>query len=132
MSFYHPEAPPLTIEALAEWITTHPLSNEYIYQDPFFCLLGQYFSDCGAIDAIAESAYEQFPSYKQIAEPKPHTFGAALQRAEKLLALPPPNDGFPPGTRWPADREEVHELRGRPSESELQPLLEHTGRSDQT
>lgn len=92
MSYHQPEAPPLTVEALAEWLTTHPASNEYRYQDPVFCLLGQYFADCGAYDAISETAYEQFPHYREIAEAKPHTFGAALERAEKLLALPAPKD----------------------------------------
>lgn len=86
-----PETPPLTVAALARWLRyTQDRDDEYIYQDPAKCLLGRYFEDLGAADVISESAYEQFPDYRAIAEPKPHTFGAALERAEKLLTLPAP------------------------------------------
>ena len=88
--FKQPEPPELTVEALTRWLRSEPdPEREYRYQDPVFCLLGQYFTDCGAMDAISEAAYETMPHYREIAEPKPHTFGAALARAEQLL-LPPP------------------------------------------
>ena len=90
MTFHQPQTPELSVPALVAWLRTERGDNTYVYQDPVFCLLGRYFEDQGAVDAISEAAYETMPDYRAIAEPKPHTFGAALERAEKLLALPAP------------------------------------------
>lgn len=106
--FKQPEPPELTVEALTRWLRSEPdPEREYRYQDPVLCLLGFYFTAQHAGDAIAEAAYEQMPHYREIAEPKPHTFGAALERAEALLALPAPQAPIEPTDISVPAREEV-------------------------
>jgi hypothetical protein len=83
-----PEHPPLTIDALASWLRTQPPDQTYVWSDPVFCMMGQYLA---AHDSSwGATQYSLMPGYEEIAAEKPWTFGAALERAEKLLALPAP------------------------------------------
>lgn len=94
MTYHRPQTPELSVPALVKWLRSRPLyaDSQYTYQDPARCLLGWYLREHNADEAISEAAYETMPDYRAIAEPKPHTFGAALQRAEQLLALPAPKE----------------------------------------
>jgi len=78
----------LTTENLITWLRQQPPDQEYTWSDPVFCLMGRYITDVGTPADLY--AYGELPHYHEIAETKPHTFGAALQRAEALKALPPP------------------------------------------
>lgn len=84
------QIPELTIEAIVAWLRTQPQNREYTWQDPAFCLVGQYLADNGSSWGFHH--YSDIPHYNEIAETKPHTFGAALERAEALKLLPPPSD----------------------------------------
>lgn len=57
--------------------------------------MGRYITSVGTPADLY--AYGEMPNYREIAEAKPWTFGAALERAEKL-ALPPPPKALPPPT----------------------------------
>jgi hypothetical protein len=92
MSMEQPAHPPLTTQALAAWLRTQPPEDTYTWSDPVFCLLGRYLADHESQWGSAQ--YSELPAYELIAKSQPHTFGAALARAEKLLALPAP-DGAP-------------------------------------
>ena len=78
----------LNADKLIAWLRTQPPEEEYIWSDPVFCLMGRYVTDRGTPADLY--GYSDFPNYHEIAEVKPHTFGAALLRAEKLKALPAP------------------------------------------
>jgi hypothetical protein len=90
MTMSKPEHPPLTIDALATWLRQQPPEMTYIWSDPVFCLVGHYLADNDSAWGAAQ--YSDIPDYELIARTEPHTFGAALQRAEKLLALPAPKE----------------------------------------
>ena len=77
----------VTTEALTEWLRKQAPDDEYVWQDPVFCLMGRYLADNNS--RWGEFAYSDMPHYEEIAGEKPWTFGAALERAERL-ALPPP------------------------------------------
>jgi hypothetical protein len=77
-----------TIEALTGWLRKQPPDQEYVWQDPVFCLMGHYLADNDS--RWGERSYSDMPGYEEIAQAKPWTFGAALERAEALKALPPP------------------------------------------
>ena len=77
----------LSNEKLIAWLREQPPEEEYVWSDPVFCLMGRYITDVGTPADLY--AYNGMPNYREIAETKPHTFGAALERAEQL-ALPPP------------------------------------------
>jgi len=77
-----------TTEALANWLRNQPSDQEYVWSDPVFCLMGPYLADNGS--CWGEQGYSDMPNYEVIAGQKPWTYGAALGRAEKVLALPPP------------------------------------------
>jgi hypothetical protein len=77
-----------TRDALIAWLRTQPPDEEYIWQDPVFCLMGHFLADNGS--SWGEVGYSEMPSYREIAETKPWTYGAALARAEALKQLPPP------------------------------------------
>ena len=83
-----PDHPELTIEALVKWLRTLPPDETYIWSDPVFCMMGQYLLAHDSTWGAAQ--YSEMPGYAEIAAEKPWTFGAALERAEKLLALPAP------------------------------------------
>ena|SRR5262252_1987030 len=78
----------MNADSLIEWLRDQPPDEEYIWQDPVKCLMGRYVTDRGTPKDLY--AYNYMPYYHEIAEVKPHTFGAALERAEALKALPPP------------------------------------------
>lgn len=88
MAFAKPEAPALTEAALIDYLKGQDPDREYTWQDPAFCLVGNYLRDNGSCWGTV--AYSDLPNYEAIAKEKPWTFGAALQRAEALKALPPP------------------------------------------
>ena len=73
--------------ALTDWLRTQPPDGEYVWSDPVFCLMGRYLADNDS--RWGEVQYSDMPDYEEIAKEKPWTFGAALERAEKL-ALPAP------------------------------------------
>jgi hypothetical protein len=76
-----------TLDALTGWLRKQPPDQGYIWQDPVYCLMGEYLRDNGA--SWGERSYSDMPHYEEIAAEKPWTFGAALERAE-ALALPEP------------------------------------------
>jgi hypothetical protein len=82
-----PEHPPLTLDALVKWLAAQRPDQEYIWQDPTYCLVGHYLRDHGS--SWGTVAYSELPEYDFVAGVKPWTYGAALERA-KTLALPPP------------------------------------------
>ena len=76
----------LSSDALIDWLRNQPPEEEYTWSDPVFCLMGKYITDVGTPADLY--AYGEMPHYHEIAETKSHTYGAALQRAEKLKQLP--------------------------------------------
>jgi hypothetical protein len=76
-----------TTEALTGWLRKQPPEGEYVWSDPVYCLMGHYCADNEMAWGMFQ--YSDMPGYFEIAAEKPWTFGAALERAEKL-ALPPP------------------------------------------
>jgi len=88
MPMEKPNHPPLTVEALVAWLRQKPADETYVWSDPVFCLVGHYLSEHNSSWGVAQ--YSDIPDYEQIAGEKPWTFGAALGRAEALLALPAP------------------------------------------
>lgn len=79
-----------TTDALIAWLRRQPPDQDYVWQDPVYCLMGHFLMDNGA--RWGDVIYSDMPGYEQIAQQKPHTFGAALERAEALKALPPPRE----------------------------------------
>lgn len=96
---------PFTLEALIAWLRTHPIDEEYDYSDWHTCLLGVYtiasggrhfWEEGAAVDWISSRARYGIGSNIlpacgsnlaiEVARPRPHTMGAALARAETLLA----------------------------------------------
>ena len=77
----------LTAQNLVKWLRQQRPEEEYIWQDPTFCLVGRFLHDHNSCWGTV--AYSDLPNYEAIAQPKPWTFGAALARAERL-ALPAP------------------------------------------
>src|SRR5262245_31142381 len=75
-------------DKLIDWLRRQRPDEEYVWQDPVFCLMGRYVTEMGTAKDLY--GYSVMPYYYQIAQTKPHTFGAALERAETLKALPPP------------------------------------------
>ncbi len=78
----------LSPDSLIDWLRQQPPDGEYQWSDPVFCLMGRYITDVGT--PVDLYAYSEMPNYHAIAETKPWTFGAALQRAEALKQLPAP------------------------------------------
>jgi hypothetical protein len=78
---------PLTVEMVVSWLRRQEPDEEYIWSDPVFCLMGRYLADHGSSWGAVD--YRALPHYEEIAQAKPWTYGAALERAERL-ALPPP------------------------------------------
>lgn len=88
---------PQTLEALRDWLKTKPACERYDWTHPQQCLLGQYFKRLGAKNVCggawqdADNKWHRFtPQFFAVAlaehEPIEYTFGAALARAEKLIA----------------------------------------------
>ena len=82
-----------TTEVLTDWLRQEVAkgraAEEYIWQDPVYCLMGNFFAAHGR-QGWGEVIYSDMPDYEVIAGAKPWTYGAALERAEALKALPPP------------------------------------------
>jgi hypothetical protein len=78
----------LNTEALTEWLRKQNPDEEYVWSDPVYCMMGRYLADNGSSWGAVQ--YSVMPGYEEIAAEKPWTFGAALERAEALKALPPP------------------------------------------
>jgi hypothetical protein len=78
----------LDTDKLTGWLKNQPPDGEYVWSDPVFCLMGRYLADNGSEWGAMQ--YSDLPLYEEIAKEKPWTFGAALERAEALKALPPP------------------------------------------
>jgi len=78
-----------THDELVDYLKTKDPNGEYVWQDPVFCLMGNFYRDRG-LQGWGEVIYSDMPNYDAIAGTKPWTFGAALTRAEALKQLPPP------------------------------------------
>ena len=74
--------------SLIDWLKQQPPEGEYVWSDPVFCLMGRYLADNDS--AWGAVQYSDMPHYEEIAQTKPWTFGAALERAEAIKALPAP------------------------------------------
>ena len=90
MTLHKPEHPPLTTNALVSWLKNQPPEQTYVWSDPVFCLIGHYMAANDSSWGTAQ--YSDLPDYELIAKSEPHTFGAALTRAEALLAPPTPKE----------------------------------------
>lgn len=95
------KADPLTIESVVAWLEKMPPANRYDYRRcDGHCLYGQYMAfhgfawgESGACGPVrGDDTRTQFciEVYENVAQPQPWTFGAALDRARKVLAEPRP------------------------------------------
>lgn len=92
------KADPLKIETLVAWLEQQHPKAEYCYEDTAVCLLAKYFGQSEGKDVNCTGTmvvrFEDgtdiiFPVswHNKIAEPTPHTFGAALKRAREYAAV---------------------------------------------
>lgn len=112
----------MTVDKLTDWLRGQPPEKGYVWSDPVFCLMGRYLAEQGS--HWGEASYSELPGYREIAEAKPWTYGAALERAEQHKALPPPDDTKVLQIEAPQERELIHEPSPgdvRLSASELHP-----------
>jgi hypothetical protein len=81
------------LEALVAWLRGEVAAGrgdeEYVWQDPVFCLMGRYSAAHGR-QGWGEVIYSDMPGYMEVAGAKPWTYAAALERGGKVLALPAP------------------------------------------
>ncbi len=92
--FLKEEAPvraePFTLEHFASWLGTMPPAQEYDPTDPSICALGQYGITCQGNDFswYNRELWDKDSPLRVAshANTGPYTFGAALDRARKLLA----------------------------------------------
>lgn len=87
---------PLSLESLRDWLRTKPVDEVYCWADAQTCLLGQYLKHIGAIEIGSSYWLDANSNLHEISEQffhvalhghnLPHTFGAALERAEKIIA----------------------------------------------
>ena|SRR5215510_3770873 len=77
-----------THDELIDYLKTKDPKGEYVWQDPVFCLMGNFYRDHN-IDGWSRVIYSDMPDYGIIAGEKPWTFGAALDRAQALRAEKP-------------------------------------------
>lgn len=108
----------MSAQELTKWLRKQNPDQEYIWQDPVFCLLGHYLRANGS--GWGERSYSEMPHYEEIAKEKPWTFGAALERAE-TLALPAPEVQT---IESPRDYEPTLELTAEPALVEAAPAPE--------
>ncbi len=90
------KADPLSLRSLVEWLERQDGETEYDYGCNGHCLIAQYLNAVGVkCAAVVPRAYREGgePIYKDfsrefesVAISRPHTFGAALQRARNLLS----------------------------------------------
>ena len=72
----------LNAERLTNWLRKQDPTEEYVWSDPVYCMMGKYLYDNGSNWGAVQ--YSDMPHYEEIAGEKPWTFGAALERAERL------------------------------------------------
>lgn len=79
-----------TVEHFIAWLETKPADEDYCYSNYGGCLIFQYGLDHGGTKRTAyEYGLDIVPAAivtRSVASSKPHTFGAAKDRARKLLA----------------------------------------------
>ena len=61
-----------------DWLAGQPAEATYDWPDPQQCLIGRFIADTGRKPYYYP---DEVPDYYAIAASKPHTFGAARQRA---------------------------------------------------
>ncbi len=84
-----PTPPTITLDSMTAYLESKNPHDTYIWADPVHCLMGNFLRDHG--HSWGEVVYSEFmPHYDEIAAPAPHTFGAALERARAIKALPQP------------------------------------------
>lgn len=86
---------PETLEHLIEWLRQQNPNETYCYCDNGRCLLAQYYASLGYENVSVTDVYFRHDNLQEkkylpdrfncIAVVLPHTFGAALRRAEALL-----------------------------------------------
>jgi hypothetical protein len=83
-----------SLENLVAWSEKQPADKEYDFWCDQ-CFLGQYFEDHGfrirmiGVGTVTFKGHETRqlpPGFNEIAQQTPHTFGAALGRARRMLA----------------------------------------------
>jgi hypothetical protein len=89
----------LNAERLTNWLRKQDPTEEYVWSDPVYCMMGKYLYDNGSNWGAVQ--YSDMPHYEEIAGEKPWTFGAALERAERLALPPPPLQIEAPKVREP-------------------------------
>jgi hypothetical protein len=91
------KADPLKVDTLIAWLEKQPADEAYCYQDHGRCLFGQYFTAMGfknvSVGGITfsygdsekwEHRMDLPQGWSGIASRQPRTFGAALERAQRL------------------------------------------------
>lgn len=103
-------ADPFSLEALIAWLEKQPADETYCFLDTGACLFGRYGyemgfrkaglgspSPYGIVTNGMSARYGQpetvEPFEGRISSPKPHTFGAALDRARAAFSPPPTSGG---------------------------------------
>lgn len=86
---------PMSLEGLRDWLKTKPSGGEYPWHDITGCLMCQYFDHIG-VKYLAVCRHHWLgndgvehmtpPGFAEVAATFPHTYGAAIARAEKLIA----------------------------------------------
>jgi len=79
---------PLSVAGLIAWLAKQPTRREYEYYSCQRCLVAEYLKSIGSVNPDAEYIFSEalgagWP-YDKIAAERPHTFGAALERARAL------------------------------------------------
>ena len=77
-----PVADPRRMSTLVAWLRLQPTEGRYVWADAQVCLLGQYASAHGVTFSDVHHLERQG---NWLALNRPHTFGAALRRAERAL-----------------------------------------------
>jgi hypothetical protein len=87
------KADPFALGTLIAWLEKQPASETYCYENTGGCLMHKYFTDCGLKDvSVGGTCFSHSMNFRKIdvdmsyefsdvAASRPHTFGAALERA---------------------------------------------------
>jgi hypothetical protein len=90
---------PFSLDGFIAWLETKPADGAYEWGDIFNCLMAQYFKargfkvfSCGGSTFTSREGWfikrlvtrTVLPSFTYTAATRPHTFGAALERARKV------------------------------------------------
>ena len=76
----HTKADPSELATLKAWLATKPADGTYDWESPCDCLAAQYLREITG-QQHHSSEFLTMPHYYNIAQPTPHTYGAALERA---------------------------------------------------